>query len=353
MSVALKLDRVTNPEGDVRGNTTLDVNFTESAATGGVISPEVGGPNQPNQVYVDLSAQTQTAVKRDVWDLGFYAGDEFRVVLNGSIYMAAKALETTDIDAVTEADVAEFQSSVAVGTFSAESAGYIDNPAGALSGTAIAEISETEADNKVYLLNLGSEIGTETPENGSIDVTDDARGWRKIKINRSGNDYVLQYAELNATTHNEVIISKDEAYNFTFFSFATEAAAEVEPAKDKWDLNFTVFTNEIPGYGAYGYADYVTTNIKQSASAYMVSEEDFTYEDFTASNVDEASLLEDQRGIGSNWRNAGGPSSLPSLKEAVFFVVKDANGNYYKVRFTALLSESGERGYPSFEYALL
>ncbi|MCF8714089.1 HmuY family protein [Joostella atrarenae] len=353
MSVTFKLGSISNPESSVQGNTSLVANFTESAAVGGVIAAEVGGPNEPNQVYVDLSSQTQTAIKRDTWDLGFYSGDEFRVVLNGAIYMAAAALESSDIDAITEADVAELQPKVGVGTFNAESAAYIDNPTGKITETAISEISETSGDNKVYLLNLGSEIGTDTPENGSIDVTDDSRGWKKIKINRDGDNYVLQYADLNETTHKEVTISKTSGYNYTHFSFTNENSVSVEPMATKWDLNFTVFTNEIPGFGAYGYADYVATNLKSGAKAYQVSTEDFTYENFSVEDIDDASFIEDQRGIGSNWRNGGGPDSLPSLKSGVFFVLQDAEGNFYKIRFTAFLSESGERGYPAFEYALL
>ncbi|MCM5661682.1 HmuY family protein [Galbibacter mesophilus] len=353
MSVTFKLDAVSNTNSSLQGNTTLAVSFTESAALGGVLSPEVGGPNQPNQVYVDLSSQTQTTVKRDTWDLGFYSGEDFRVVLNGSLYMAAKELESTDIDAISEADVTAFQSAVAVGTFSAESADYIDDPSGNIRETAIAEISETASENKVYLVNLGSAIGTETPEKGGIDITDDSRGWKKIRVLRQGNDYVLQYADLNATTHNEVVIDKNEDYNFTFFSFNTNEETTVEPEKTKWDLNFTVFTNIIQGYGAYGYADFVATNLKAGAKAYQVNAADFSYENFSAEDIIEANLIEDQRGIGSDWRNGGGPNTLPSLKEDVFFVLKDSDGNYYKIRFTALLSESGERGYPKFEYKLL
>lgn len=41
----------------------------------------------------------------------------------------------------------------------------------------------------------------------------------------------------------------------------------VEPTKTEWDLNFTVFTNEISGYGSYGYSDYVVNNVKQNALA--------------------------------------------------------------------------------------
>ncbi|TRZ46431.1 hypothetical protein DMZ48_00300 [Robertkochia solimangrovi] len=349
MSLTFNLESVTIENSSLQGNTELAVSFTEAPATGGVIAAEVGGANEPNQVYVDLSSQTQVSAQRDSWDLGFYTGTNNRVILNGSIYMATAALDATDIDAISAADVSELQPAVAVGTFDATNTAYVDSPDGSLEGTALAEITASE-DSKVYLLNLGYEVGTETAEAGSVEITGEHRGWKKIRITMSGSDYILQYADLDATEHEEITISKDELTDFTFFSFNTEEIVEVQPEKGKWDLNFTVFTNEIPGYGSYGYADFIVNNLQGGVHAYMVSTEDLSYEDYTIADLDETLFIEDQRGIGSNWRNGGGPGTLPSLKENVFFIVKDGDGNVYKLRFTALLSESNERGNPSFEY---
>ncbi|MGY0391074.1 HmuY family protein [Bizionia sp. KMM 8389] len=325
---------------------------------GAAITPEVGGPNQQNQIYVDLSTNTTKSVQRDSWDLGFYSGDEFRVAINGSIYMATAALSTTDIDAVTSTstEVQNLQPQVAVGTFNAVSAGYIDAPFGNIDGTAIAAISDDESANNVYLVNLGYEVGTGTPANGSVEVSGNARGWMKVRITKSGNDYVLQYADLDATTHNTVTISKNANYNFTFFSFNTETVVNVEPTKANWDLNFTVFTNEIPGYGAYGYSDYVLNNSKAEATAYVIDtdvETELSYDTFTLADVVDINFSDDQRTIGSSWRNGGGPGTLPSLKENVFYIVNDTAGNLYKLKFLALTDADGERGHPEFVYSLL
>ncbi|MGY8910003.1 MAG: HmuY family protein, partial [Flavobacteriales bacterium] len=148
---------------------------------GASVSPEVGGSNEPNQVYVDLSTNTSTTVKRDSWDLGFYSGTNSRVVINGSIYMAVGKLEATDIDAVTSTstEVQDLQPKVAVGTFDAANTAYVDVPFGTITETAIAEISDTDADNNVYLLNLGFEVGTNTPATGSVSISGEARGWKK------------------------------------------------------------------------------------------------------------------------------------------------------------------------------
>ncbi|WP_055436112.1 HmuY family protein [Lacinutrix algicola] len=324
---------------------------------GAAISPLVGGPNEQNQVYIDLSTNTSTAVQRDSWDLGFYSGSEFRVAINGSIYMATAELTVSDIVAVnsSNAEVQDLQARVAVGTFQAETAGFIDAPTGEISGTAISAISETDVENHVYLVNLGFEVGTATPSNGSVEVSGAARGWKKIRILKDGNNYVLQYADLDATTYEEVTIAKNADYNYTFFSFNTETEVSVEPVKTNWDLNFSVFTNEIPGYGAYGYSDFVVNNTKASATVYMIDTdtEALTYDDFTLADVENTNFSNDQRAIGSSWRNGGGPGTLPSLKENVFYIVNDTDGNLYKLKFLALTDASGERGYPEFVYSLL
>ncbi|WP_204346561.1 HmuY family protein [Psychroserpens algicola] len=329
----------------------------EIVIEGAAVSPEVGGPNQQNQVYIDLSTNTTTSVQRDSWDLGFYSGSDFRVVINGSIYMATAELSSTDIDAVNSStqEVIDLQPQVAVGTFDEANMAFIDAPSGTLASTAIAQISDTNTNNKVYLVNLGFEVGTETPSTGSVDVSDDSRGWKKIRVLKNGADYTLQYADLDDTTHEEITISKNNAYHFTFFSFNTESIVNVEPEATQWDLNFTVFTNEIEGFGSYGYSDFVVNNSKSNALVYMLdSEEDaLSYEEFLLADVDQTKFTIDQRSIGSSWRNGGGPGTLPSLKDNVFYIVNDTDGNLYKLKFLALTNEAGERGYPEFVYSLL
>lgn len=324
---------------------------------GAAIAPEVGGSNEPNQVYIDLSTNTATSVKRDSWDLGFYSGSEFKVVINGSIFMAVAPIDATDIDAIssTTEEVLNLQPQVAVGTFEASNLAFIDNPNGDISETAITTIADNEDSNVVYLVNLGFEVGTEAATTGSVAISGNSRGWKKIRILKEGTSYLLQYANLDDTTHKEITISKDADYNFTFFSFNTEAIVNVEPKATDWDLNFTVFTNKIEGFGSYGYSDYVVNNTKANTNAYLLDSEvdTFTYDNFTLTDIISANFLNDQRGIGSSWRNGGGPGSLPSLKENVFYVVSDTDGNYYKLKFLALTNDAGTRGYPKFIYSLL
>lgn len=344
---------IANTEAYTQGNTTTQVFYNPTASLGGTLSPEIGGPNEPNQVYLSLSRKEETLVKRDTWDLGFYSGNDFRVKLNSSIYMFVAALDQTDIDNVRETDVNHLKSGM---DFLVEGSDiYVDNPNGDINGTAIQAISENEEENPVYLLKLGHKIGTETPSAGGVAVAGEERGYKKIRILRHGEDYILQYADLNSTSHQEITISKNSGFNFNFFSFDTENIVSVEPEKTNWDLNFTVKTEtqELPegGQTAYGFSDYVETNTLGNVKAYRVSTDDFDYDSYSIADVDENEFVLNQRVIGSSWREVTPPDR--EVFSNIFYVLKDANENYYKIKFISFLNENGVRGYPEFKYELL
>jgi len=349
VEIRFSIVSVDYPNAVIQGNTQFTIN--SSASLGRGFEPSVGGPNQPNQVYIDLSTESQTSIKRDSWDLGFYGGSDFRIGLNSSIYMAAAALESTDIDAVTQADVLEIQDQVAVGTFDPANIIYIDNPDGDINKTAIAPISSNDLENKVYLLNLGYEVGTETPAPGSIAIAGDARGWKKIRILKQDDAYLLQYADLNQSTHQEVLIEKDSNFNFSFFSFDTNSKLAVEPQLENWDVNFTVFTNVLTGAGSYGFSDGVLHNRKGGVKAYSILTDEIAYDDFSIENINTSAFLLDQRTIGSSWREVITQDKV--LVDNIYYIIQDPNDNIYKLKFTALLSDSGERGFPEFKYKLV
>lgn len=348
--IEFEITNIAYSNGTIQGNNIFQ--FNSSASLGGSLMPTTGGPNQQDQVFVDLSNNKITTARRDSWDLGFYGGNDFRVAINGSLYMFAAPLTSTDIDAVssTSADVTNLQPQMNIGQVGANV--YADGVTGDIGTTAISEISATATNNPVYLINMGLEVGTGTPEVGSVDISNDSRGWKKIRVIRSGVDYVLQYADLDDTTHQEVTISKNSAFNFTFFSMENNQTVDVQPEKDKWDLGFTVFTNVIafgPELGAYGFSDFIITNRNGNVSSYSVETDISTYEDFSVTDIDTSSFDSSQNTIGSSWRSVFSGTVTPDI----FYILKDPDGNIYKLKFLALTNDSGVRGYPEFEFELL
>lgn len=340
-----------------------------SPLTGSTSDPAVGGATQPNQVWIDLSdtdpvtgKPKQTTTLRTDWELGFYTGDEFRVVINGSIGMAvAKIPNATNINTVKSADVSGMTGLVQIGTFASSNLEYIDNPNGNFltQTTGIAEIKVNDSENAVYLVNMGKTIPNATVAQGSVSLTGDARGWKKIQILRANNGYKLRYADLDESQYKEVIILKNSEYNFNFFSLQKGSPVDIQPKKDNWDIAFTTFTNEVflaPGEsaGSYFYADFILTNTVSGVGAYQVNVPagktlDQTYNDFKLSNIEQSKFIfNDHRALGDKWRTTTGANGAQTYSDR-FFILKDAEGFYFKIRFNAM-TKDGVRGNPNFEF---
>lgn len=377
---------------DDNGGGIIEIPAVESA----VLDIESGGSTEPNQVYIDLSTEETTVVRRDSWELGFVSSEN-RVVLNSSILASAAKLEGIyDIDVVSEStalestmnlkslNMATFQPvDVSVATVGELLVGlplgytmygdvennisFTDDSTGDLDETAIGDIATTEAEAEVIIVSLGSEIPEDAAEAGSINTTGDHRGFYKIKVFMEDSDYVLQYAPFSEATHTEVVITKDEAYEFTAFSLENGTEVDVEPAKENWDLNYTSVYSY---YGSMGginaglaYSDYVVHNTLNGVGVYMVLTEEPgegedaapvatgepLYDEFTLEDVNENEFEYNDRAlIASGWRS----SSEGALSDR-YYIVRDTDGNFYKLQFTALLNEQGERGYPQIVYDLL
>lgn len=342
---------------------------------GSIINPNVGGATQPNQVWIDLSdvdpvtkIPKQTFTKRTDWDFAFYSGNEFKVILNSSIMMAAaKIPNVTELAQVTQSTVAVLQTQVQVANFNAANEMYIDDVKGNFpSGyTAISEIKANSSDNGIYLVNMGKEVYNGSVPNGTVTTGGAERGWKKVQIIRAGSGYTIKSANIDGSNYFETTVTKNAAYNYNFVSVMNKKEVFIQPEKNKWDLCFTVFTNIIPGSGSYIYADFVNNNNVGGVGAYEVvipspSSGIEAYNNFKVANIEQSKFIyNDHRVIGSNWRNPVGNSGLEVYGDR-FYIIKDADGYYFKLRFTRLtkldtdqFGLKGERGFPQFEYAPL
>lgn len=341
--------------------------ITIEPLTGAVVSPDVGGPAEPNQVWINLATNTVKVTPREIWDLGFYCGPEFRVMMNSSLVMSAGKIEgVSDIDAVNSAMVVALKDQIRIKDHNpiSEKAKYIDHPDGQLltQTSGIAPVSINDSENPVYLLNMGHSTYTGTTSPGSFYAVGKHRGYKKIRILRNTNDdYVIQYADLDDTTHKEFTIPKDSESTIRYFSIQKDGFADLELKKKDWDLCFTVMTNlvqdasqGVTSPAPYIFGDMVLHNTLSSVGAYQVTTEpgkgEYEYNLFSMSNVVPGNFItNDQRAIGENWRTQFGESGTEVFTDR-FFVLRNADGIYFKLRFLRVNDEHGNRGYPQFEY---
>ena len=318
---------------------------------GAIIEPNVGGPDQPNQVFIDLSSATTTTVPRTTWDLGFYNGDEFKVILNYSAYMVARPTDQTDLTQVSSNLVTEDYKAITV-VAPEGNIEWIDNQNGDLNETAISTISLNENENVVYVINRG-----QIENNGVLDEL----GFLKLKITRDGQNYNVTYGDIDAMNFSSATIAKNANYNFTFFNF-DDGIVNVEPEKNLWDIALTTTSTHYFDYSTnttvpYKFKDFVISNYGSIKISSVDVTDMMSYEGFTMDDVGSLTLEDNRLGIGSSWRKFDGATFSFTINPDIFYIIEDVDGNYYKLMFTRMYCITGdcagERGYPEFTYELL
>lgn len=313
----------------------------------GIAASEAGSV-AGNAVYLDLSGARQTAVLRSGWDLGFFNGSDFRVIINNSSVAGAKVLAKTNLNDVDAADTLGLTLTTSQFNPLPEQLPYFDNVAGDLTKTVIPAVSATDADNKVIILNRGTGGGIA------------ARAWVKLRILRNtAGGYTLQFAGIRDRSFITVQIGKDAAYNFKSFSFEN-GAVETEPEKAKWDIvwSYSVFeANFGAGPVPYNFSDLIAINYLAgvTVATKVYADAATAFDAFNAFNTDSivtATASSARWAIGSSWRSTQ-PAS--GARQDRFYVIKDPSGNYYKLKCLSMGvgTDGGTRGKPVFEYALI
>lgn len=328
----------------------------------GIAGTELG-ENAANSVFMDLSKNIQNTITRRGWDLGFYTGPEFKVIINHSTGASAIALDKTDLLAVTRA----VDSNAVLATLPfGKSLTTVDPVTGLfadyIANTAIKEIPQNAADSKVYLISRGTAGGL----GGGTALTDDIT-WMKVKITRLASGYSITYGGLNDQVFRTTNIVKDVSYNFKYLSF-TNNAASAEPGKTEWDIEWTRSTYKMFATGSsgteipYSEPDFVLINSAAGVTAAQlifsgsqanssVTYENFGPDDLKALTPDKFSAARDA--IGNKWRNTTPPAVIAVFTDR-YYIIHDAQGNYYKLRFTKFnSSDGGSRGRPVVEYKLV
>lgn len=315
----------------------------------GLIGNE-SGTSAGNSVFVDFSKDKQVSVARNSWDLGFYAGAEFRVILNHTLGATAIALDKTDLNTVTAADTITIATGATLALGQGQGGFSTIDPvtglaAAYLSGTVIKEVSATEGANKVYIINRGGSDAT------------DKRGWQKVRIIRNGNGYTLQYAKINETTFKTLNVAKDPAFNFNFISFNT-GIVQIEPAKADWDIEWSLSTYLASPTIPYTFSDFVLTNFVGGVTAAEVifngaeANNTVNYTDFKEANLTGISFVASREAIAGKWRITSG--TPVGVKTDRFYLIKDGTGNVYKLKFVSFhANDTGVRGKPVITYELV
>jgi hypothetical protein len=185
------------------------------------------------------------------------------------------------------------------------------------------------------------------------------RGLRKIVFQEvTDSSYTFRYAGLDGSNENTFTVIKDPAVNLMCFSFDEGGKQlSLEPPKFDWDLIFTQYTTLLYTDEGDPYP-YLLTGVLNNPAGILVAQD--TLYDFTAIDLEIASSMVYSTAldeIGYDWKDVVGDVSSGNVSYVIIqgrnYVIRDNQGFYYKLRFISFYNNSGEKGYPTFEYQRL
>jgi len=297
--------------------------------------------NYQYQVYFDLGSgeAVSTNMKKD-WDLGFESSENgWHIILNTSSFMVAAVTGLTDFSIPVDTVGLEWKFDVSTGNLDSTAIGkWVDF---------LLPDSARIYSNEVYVIDRG------------YDELGNLRGLKKVVFEEVGDSsYTFRYANLDGSGENTFTVTKNPTVNYVCFSFDEGGKQPgMEPTKQDWDLLFTQYTTLLYTDEGDPYP-YLVTGVLINPINIQVAQD--TLYDFFSMNLDNAGNLfysTTQDVIGYDWKDIVGDVSSGNVSyvviEGLNYVVRDQEGFCYKLRFISFYSDTGEKGYPTFEYQRL
>ena len=163
------------------------------------------------------------------------------------------------------------------------------------------------------------------------------------------NSYVLRFAAINGSWDTTVTVKKDTAFNLSFLSFSSKEQLQVEPPKTTWDIVFSQYTYIF--YDQVPPLPYLVTGCllnRYITQAVLDTTSQFSQINFNI--LSNYTLSSDISTIGYGWKTYNGSYTI---NDKYSYIVCNAEGIYYKMRFIGFYNANGVKGNPTWEYQQL
>jgi hypothetical protein len=169
-------------------------------------------------------------------------------------------------------------------------------------------------------------------------------------------DSSYRFIYQDAVQSDSVTIRKKSGFNFVYYSFQANNQVQPEPGRDDYDLVFTAYYDLATLFGQT--IPYHVGGALLNVWNTQVAVDSITnYKDITLDRIVGMDLTGERDIPGYRWKNVtvditGGGSATYEVKTGYNYVVKTAQGNYFKLRFLSYTLD-GRSGFPRFEFSRL
>lgn len=296
------------------------------------------GKSYINQLYFDLG--TNSEVKSNdfrIWDLAFSCRKDQPVIfLNSAKFMKLYNFGNINFVDITDDMIDSIQ----------EEDWKYDMPSGFYDSTAIDKWWKDDFISKgeIYVLDMGiDEIGREY-------------GYKLLKIVEfDGAQFTIQYANKGSAELQTMTIKINTELNFIHASLAKGGEVmELEPPTNDWDLLFTRYTELL--YTNEGIPQWYTVT-SATLNPYHVQaalDEEKDYTEIKFDDIDSYIFSNARNAVGHDWKwfDLNGSESY-IIKDYKNWIIRDTESFFYKLHFIDFYNDSGDKGFPKFEFQKL
>ena len=298
------------------------------------------GENYENQLWFEFSTQKTASNPFGLWDIGFSMNETNKIIINSGKHSAfnVTSIDNVDFKDLTSIDISKFQ-------------WRFDNPNGHVDSLAFSgwcknySLGKAEPFNRLYIINRGADsLGN--------------KKFIKLKMmGREGNSYHFKWAVLSdtAATH-DVYIQTNNNYNYCYYNFGIEKEVQNEPLnRDNWDLMITTYKQVVKDETLGQTMPYILRGVLTNPNKVKVIELNnkipFDQIDLTYAKALVFSNYLNE--IGYDWKTWSLSANKYTINQNKVFIILDAKGNYFKMRFVDFYNDLGEKGYPKIAWELL
>ena len=291
------------------------------------------------QVYFNLvNNEVVSTNEKNLYDLQFEcAGSGWHIRLNTAALMLAGVTNQTDISAVTDTTGLPWKYDISNG-----------NP----DSTAIGEWltindNDTTYTHLVYVLNRG------------YDHIGNLRGLRKIIFTHvDTTSFSFEYSDMNGDNYGTFEITKNKLEKYTSFSFDNGGQQiNLQPQAHSWDLVFTQYTTLLYTDEGQPYRYLVTGVLSNYNDVSMAVDSSASYANINLEVAKSHTFSIAQDFIGYDWKSVKGDVTSGNFYYNIVpkrtYLIKNRDGLIFKLRFINFYSDTGDKGYPTFQYDVL
>lgn len=304
-----------------------------------------------NQIYFSFATQKFYS-NEPQWDLAFStnAADP-KVIFNGAhnFNIADGIQKISGIDMNTTVELNKINKL----KFDDPNGYIVDNAVGYWYDT----ISKTDSllvpEKAIYVLKLDKD---------SFDT--DVKKYIKFKIkqfNKKNNTYKIEWGRLNQTSgFNYTTITCDLSRNFMYLNFNAQGGFSMVNneivSNTDWDIVFKRYRQIIPdpfgtGMGPYIVNSAVLLNPKNTSAVELTSKP--KWDEVNLNYAKQQTLTNKLNCIGYDYKTYDATAGRYTVDPNRIWILKDQNGNYFKLKFISYYNSSGQAGYPMLAWELL